>query len=100
MLRIHLACVACVGFILAGCATATPVPLPNGGQGFVIDDCDSVTECYRKASATCGGGKYTLLGQGSETVPIVTSGAGTFTAMAIPQHSMTIECEEAATPAK
>lgn len=98
MMRIEPVLIVCAAFALAGCATATPVPLPDGKQGFVIDDCDSVAECYKKAAATCSGGKYTLLGQGGETIPMVTGGAGTFTAMAIPQHSMTIQCDEGAAP--
>jgi hypothetical protein len=78
---------------LNGCATSKPVPLSNGRQGFVIDGCDSMAECYEKASETCGGGKYALIGQGGETIPIVSGGAGTFTATAVPQYNLTIECE-------
>jgi hypothetical protein len=78
---------------LNGCATAKAIPLPNGRQGFVIDGCDSLAECYKKAAETCGGGKYSLIGQGGETIPIVASTAGTFTATAVPQYNLTIECE-------
>ncbi len=85
--------VVAAALALNGCATAKPVPLPNGRQGFVIDGCDSMAECYKKASETCGGGKYSLIGQGGETIPIVSGGAGIFTATAVPQYNLTIECE-------
>jgi hypothetical protein len=52
-----------------------------------------MAECYKKAAETCGGGKYALIGNGGETVPIVAGGAGTFTATAVHQYNLTIECE-------
>lgn len=78
---------------IGGCATAKPIPLPNGRQGFSIDNCDSMAECYRKASETCGGGKYALIGQGGETIAMASGAGGVFTASAIPQYNLTIECE-------
>lgn len=77
---------------IAGCATAKPVPLPNGQQGYAIENCDSMAECYKKAAETCGG-KYTLMGNGSEATPVVSSGGGVISATAIHQYNIMIECE-------
>ncbi len=78
---------------LAGCATAKPVPLPDGQQGYAIEDCDSMAECYKKAAETCGG-KYTLMGNGSETTPVSTSGGGVVSATAIHQYNIMVKCEK------
>jgi hypothetical protein len=78
---------------IAGCVTAKPVPLPDGRQGFSIENCDSMAQCYRKAADACGGGKYSLVDQGSETVAVATGAAGVFTASASPQYNLLIVCE-------
>src|SRR6185369_10729905 len=70
--------------LLAGCATAKPVPLPNGQQGFAIEDCDSMAECYKKAAEVCGG-KYEIVGQESGSVGTVTTTGGVI----VPQYSLT-----------
>lgn len=92
-MRIHRALLIGCVVAVAGCATAKPVPLPNGQQGFAIENCDGMAECYKKAAETCGG-KYTVRGNGSETTPIVSSGGGTFSATSIHQYNMMVECEK------
>ena len=79
--------VVCIAAMLAGCATAKPVPLPNGQQGFAIEDCDDMAECYKKAAEACGG-KYEIVGQGSGSVGTITSTGGVI----VPQYSMTVAC--------
>jgi hypothetical protein len=69
---------------LAGCATVTPVPLPNGQQGLAIEACDTMATCYKKAAEVCGG-KYEIIGEGSKT-----SGASGYVGTT---HSMTIQCK-------
>lgn len=84
--------IGCIGAV-AGCATAKPVPLPNGQQGFAIENCDSMAECYKKAAETCGG-KYAVIGNGSETTPVVSSGGGIVSATAIHQYNIMVQCEK------
>lgn len=77
---------------LSGCATAKPVPLPNGQQGYAIEDCDSVSECYEKAAEVCGG-PYDVVNQSGETITTVSGAAGVVTAASIPQYAMMIQCK-------
>ena len=39
-----------LALLLVGCVTAKPVPLPNGETGYVIEDCDGMAQCYKKAA--------------------------------------------------
>lgn len=54
---------------LAGCATATPVALPDGSKGYSID-CGgtgfTISDCMNKAAEVCAG-PYTVLGSNSES---------------------------------
>ena len=84
-----------VAVVALGCATAKQVPLPNGQQGYVIGDCDDMAECYKKAAETCGG-KYALINQSGETVAVMSGAGGVVSGMAVPQYSMTIQCDASA----
>jgi hypothetical protein len=74
--------------LLAGCATAEPVPLPNGHRGYAIEDCSSVSECYKLAAKTCGG-PYDIVNESGGTIGTV-SGAGGVVGTA---YSLVIECK-------
>lgn len=78
--------------VLAGCATAKPVPLPNGEQGFAIEDCDDMAECYKKAAEACGG-KYEIVGQSSGTVGTVSGAGGVVSGVVVPQYGITVACK-------
>jgi hypothetical protein len=80
--------------LLAACATATRVPLPNGHQGYAIETCRSVSECYKLAAKTCGG-PYDVVNQSGETITTVSGAAGTVTSSSVPQYAMVIECKSA-----
>jgi hypothetical protein len=78
--------------LLAGCATAEPVPLPNGHQGYAIEPCGSVSECYKLAAKTCGG-PYDIVNQSGETITTVSGTAGNVSSASAPQYAMVIECK-------
>jgi hypothetical protein len=78
--------------LLAGCATAKPVPLPNGHQGYAVEDCGSVSECYKLAAKTCGG-PYDIVNQSGETITTVSGTNGTVSSASMPQYAMVIECK-------
>jgi hypothetical protein len=74
--------------LLAGCATAKSVPLPNGHPGYAIEDCRSVSECYKLAAKTCGG-PYDIVNESGGAIGTV-SGAGGVVGTA---YSLVIECK-------
>ncbi|WP_407309191.1 hypothetical protein [Pseudomonas sp. nanlin1] len=50
---------------LGGCATASPTYLKNGEQGLSIDcsgEAMNWQACYQKASDSCAGGDYDIIG--------------------------------------
>lgn len=59
--------------VLAGCATASPVALPNGVMGHSIE-CSALADCYNKAGEVCGGG-YSIIATDGREVPVMTGGA-------------------------
>lgn len=74
--------------LLAGCATAKPMPLPNGHQGYAIEDCGSVSECYKLAAKTCDG-PYDIVNESGGAIGTV-SGAGGVVGTA---YTLVIECK-------
>lgn len=80
--------------ILAGCATAKPIPLPNGHMGFTVDNCDSQAECYKKAFEACQGHAYDVVNSGSEQVGGISGAGGVVTGYSVPQYSMQIQCKD------
>ena len=74
--------------LLAGCATAKPVPLPNGQQGYAIEHCGSVSECYKLAAKTCGGPYDIVNGSGGAIGTVSGAGGSLGTA-----YSLVIECK-------
>lgn len=74
---------------LAGCVTATPIPLPSGASGVAIEGCDSEATCFKKAAEVCKGA-YDIVHTSSDVV-----GAGTAQGGSIVQtvHSMVIQCK-------
>ena len=81
-----------LGAILAGCITAKPVPLPSGRQGYAIENCDSVSACYKKSAEVCVG-PYDLLSQHGETITTVSGSGGVVTGGSAPRYAMVIECK-------
>jgi len=63
--------------VLAGCATADKLYLPDGSQGYAIS-CDggvlSMNTCFRKASDLCGAHGYTVYNREGEAIPFGYSG--------------------------
>jgi hypothetical protein len=76
--------------LLAGCATAKSVPLPNGQQGYAIEHCGSVSECYKLAAKTCGGPYDIVNGSGGAIGTVSGAGGSLGTA-----YSLVIECKSA-----
>ena len=74
--------------LLAGCATAKPVPLPNGHQGYAIEPCRSVSECYKLAAKTCGG-PYDIVNESGGAIGTVSGAGGTLGTA----YSLVIECK-------
>jgi hypothetical protein len=74
--------------ILAGCVTAERVPLPSGRQGYTVENCDSLSACYKKAAEVCGG-PYDIVSQAGEPITTAAS-AGRISA---PKYAMAIECK-------
>ena len=74
--------------LLTGCATANPVPLPNGHGGYAIEHCGSVSECYKLAAKTCGG-QYDIVNESGGAIGTV-SGSGGVVGTA---YSLVIECK-------
>jgi hypothetical protein len=72
--------------VLAGCATAEPVPLPNGDTGFAIK-CGNMADCYKKAAELCGG-KYEIVGQAGGAISGGSGAGGVVT----PTYSLTVGC--------
>lgn len=81
---------ALLALALGGCVTAKPIPLPDGSRGYVVDECDSLAVCYRKAAETCGG-KYELISEASGSVGNV-SGSPAVIGFVIPTYSVTFRC--------
>lgn len=79
-----------IALALGGCVTAKPIQLPDGTQGYVIDECDSLAKCYRKAAETCGG-KYELIDSQGSSVGAISGGAAV-TGFVIPIYSITVRC--------
>ena len=76
--------------LLAGCATAKSVPLPNGHPGYAVEGCGRVSECYKLAAKTCGG-PYDVVNESGGAIGTV-SGAGGVVGTA---YSLVIECKAA-----
>lgn len=47
--------IICISVLVAGCATATKIPLPNNQEGMAIE-CDKPAKCYKKAQEVCPSG--------------------------------------------
>jgi hypothetical protein len=62
---------------LTGCATASKVALPGGGQGFAIK-CPDPKQCYNKAAEMCAPGVYELAATNSNASGAVINGVGSF----------------------
>lgn len=77
---------------LSACATATKVPLPDGSEGFVIQNCNDPAECYKKAAQTCGG-KYEVVDKSGHSVGALSGGA-TPVGLLIPEYTMTVRCPD------
>lgn len=78
-----------IAAILAGCAaTAERVQLPNGRQGYAVENCDSLSRCYRKAAEVCGG-LYDIVNKSTEAIAMPPAARG----VSIPLYSMVIECK-------
>tara|TARA_B110000444_G_scaffold185718_1_gene174842 strand:+ start:264 stop:521 length:258 start_codon:yes stop_codon:yes gene_type:complete len=61
--------------IIGGCASASPITLPSGNQGFVVDCSGTAfnwSSCYEKAGEVCSGG-YDILEKDEERVMIGTA---------------------------
>jgi hypothetical protein len=57
---------------LAGCATAKPTYLKDGGKGLSIDCSGQAMnwqKCYDKAQASCDSGQYTIIGTDGAPAP-------------------------------
>lgn len=78
--------------ILAGCATAEPVPLPSGRQGYAIEHCHSVSMCYKKAAEVCGG-PYDVVDQHGKTITTVSGSGGVVSGGSAPVYALVIECK-------
>jgi hypothetical protein len=62
---------------LTGCATASKVALPGGGEGFAIE-CPDPKQCYNKAAEMCAPGVYELAATNSTGSGAVYGGTGAF----------------------
>lgn len=62
---------------LAGCATASPVALPGGGQGFAVK-CPDPKQCYDKAAEMCAPGVYELVTTNATATGAVVNGSGSY----------------------
>ena len=76
--------------LLAGCATAKPVPLPNGHPGYAVEGCGRVSECYKLAAKTCGG-PYDIVNGSGGAIGTVSGAGGTLGTA----YSLVIECKAA-----
>jgi len=76
--------------LLAGCATAKPVPLPNGHPGYAVEGCGRVSECYKLAAKTCGG-PYDIVNGSGGAIGTVSGAGGTLGTA----YSLVIECKSA-----
>ena len=59
-----------IGLLLAGCATAMDVGLPDGSTGFALNCSGSGLtwgSCLQKASQLCQGGAYDILSRDERT---------------------------------
>ena len=81
--------------LLAGCATAKPVPLPNGHPGYAVEGCGRVSECYKFAAKTCGG-PYDIVNESGGAIGTV-SGTGGVVGTA---YSLVIECKSSGSEPK
>lgn len=73
-MKTAFACVA-VATALAGCATASKVALPGGGDGFAIK-CPDAAQCYNKAAEVCAPGVYEIAATNSQSTGAVINGTG------------------------
>lgn len=72
---------------IAGCATASKIPLPNNEAGLAIE-CPRIAQCYKKAQAMCPSG-YELVDKGSSTQGGFSNGIGAIGT----QQSLIIRCK-------
>jgi hypothetical protein len=85
--------------LLAGCATADEMYMPDGRVGYNIS-CDAgMDACLQKASDLCGARGYDIYDAGSESNPysyVVPNGAGGYVANSgtTVQRSMLIACRK------
>ena len=76
-MRATIAVIALSVAALAGCATASKVALPGGGQGFAIK-CPDPKQCYNKAAEMCAPGVYELAATNATGTGAVINGVGSF----------------------
>ena len=76
-MKTKLAVIALSGAALTGCATASKVALPGGGQGFAIK-CPDPKQCYDKAAEVCAPGVYELAATNATGTGAVVNGIGSF----------------------
>ena len=76
-MRITIAVIAISVIALTGCATASKVALPGGGQGFAIK-CPDPKQCYNKAAEVCAPGVYELVTTNATGTGAVINGVGSF----------------------
>jgi hypothetical protein len=76
-MRSTIAILALSAAVLTGCATASKVALPGGGQGFAIK-CPDPKQCYNKAAEMCAPGVYELAATNASSSGAVINGSGGF----------------------
>lgn len=74
-----------LALLLSACST-TKVPLPDGGQGYLVHNCRQ-SVCYKRAAKICGG-RYELVKDESSTQGIMSGGVGMIT----PRYALLIRC--------
>ena len=76
-MRTTIAVIALSVAALTGCATASKVALPGGGQGFAIK-CGDPKQCYNKAAEMCAPGVYELVATNATGIGTVVNGIGSY----------------------
>jgi hypothetical protein len=76
-MKTTISAIVLVGAALAGCATASKVALPGGGEGFAIK-CPDPQQCYNKAAEVCAPGVYELAATNTHGTGVVINGSGSY----------------------
>ena len=78
--------------MLAGCASAQQMRLPNGEQGFYVKCSRSKSVCYEEASEVCEG-KYKVLDQTDASKLIENNIMGNSSLVHAKRYEMMIQCQ-------